>query len=674
MDFQNNLIKRKEYFGLVWIAAHRPSKLSKVDIIHMDLTKKCKDLSEYIINTHARKKNMKPKLSLLVSSHLMKGLVTILKKKHYYLYDELVNLKVQISRSYTLMEPKKTLKPKTPKKVKALDKDAIEIQQNFPDIMNVSSIESMVFAIDKSDMHQKSITMLEDDFINQSALIPIDFDYTVDQFGPATKDDSNFLMPMIDDYTIARMEGDRQIESIIEQQEIRPGVTSTDKKSEKYKERMPFGDLSNLPHEKAREEMTTEIAGITGHNILNELDQSSNIHPINIEEKQLQIPQINLFEPTVLENIQQSDLFIPEGQNQLTHLYESGLQENMDRLEPRGMVKTFSADITALKEDKLKRQQILLTRKRKHHNLIIDQNTELTVSETEKIRRLNKPYKPGTEQYNAQVEERKRLFREENTWLMTRNDYQSVDLFKEPYSNYSRRINVLNRHQQSFSIHIQSILKYKSLTTARQKNDSYFYLTETIEDRFQDSIELPKVDENSIAEKARKEISRTSGIRTSILIEEPKRDLNTRTSLLEQERDVSKKSYLIPPIRSDETLDRVPMMQSELEQLPQFEPIQNFVEDMPLDSMHSTGMFKNETTLMEIDNYETLLVNSIVANVVVLQELIKQSELPDKCKQMQKPRKFFAAKMFMATLNLAAKKSVIVKQKRYNGPITVKAI
>ena len=73
---------------------------------------------------------------------------------------------------------------------------------------------------------------------------------------------------------------------------------------------------------------------------------------------------------------------------------------------------------------------------------------------------------------------------------------------------------------------------------------------------------------------------------------------------------------------------------------------------MPLDSMQSIDATRNQAVLMEVDNYEALLVDSIASGgVVVLQELIKQSELPEKCKQMQKPRRFFAAKMFMATLS-----------------------
>ncbi len=40
MEYQNILIKRKEHFGLIWIAAHCSRKISKHDVLRLDLTKK----------------------------------------------------------------------------------------------------------------------------------------------------------------------------------------------------------------------------------------------------------------------------------------------------------------------------------------------------------------------------------------------------------------------------------------------------------------------------------------------------------------------------------------------------------------------------------------------------------------------------------------------------------
>ena len=200
------------------------------------------------------------------------------------LIDELVNLKLQISRSYTLIDPKKNLKSKTQKRVKPSEKAAIEIEQNFPDLMNLTSIESMMFAIDKSEMHQKSITMIDDqsDFVNRSSMIPIDFDYTMDQFGPASKDESNFLLPMIEDYTIARMENDKQVESLIDYVQDRPGVTSTGRKPERPSGRLPFTDLSNLTHEEQRHELVSDLGGFNEQTVVGRFDVSSKIPEINI--------------------------------------------------------------------------------------------------------------------------------------------------------------------------------------------------------------------------------------------------------------------------------------------------------------------------------------------------------------------------------------------------------
>lgn len=104
MNNQNTLIRRKEYFGLVWLAAHHPSKINKNDIIKMDLSAKCKQLSEYITNGNAKR----PKFSLLVLSHLMYGLVVILNKKNVYLYNELVTLRGMLNVTYTIDLKEKT--------------------------------------------------------------------------------------------------------------------------------------------------------------------------------------------------------------------------------------------------------------------------------------------------------------------------------------------------------------------------------------------------------------------------------------------------------------------------------------------------------------------------------------------------------------------------------------
>lgn len=115
----------------------------------------------------------------------------------------------------------------------------------------------MVFAMDRSDAHQRNITLADtDDFLNASTMIPIEHDYTMDSFGGLNPEDSRFLL---EDMTMARMEtAGKGVESMIDQF-IPPGVTSTvQKPMNPPSPRVPFGDLSNM-QELARYQEPTRV-------------------------------------------------------------------------------------------------------------------------------------------------------------------------------------------------------------------------------------------------------------------------------------------------------------------------------------------------------------------------------------------------------------------------------
>ncbi len=67
---------------------------------------------------------------------------------------------------------------------------------------------------------------------------------------------------------------------------------------------------------------------------------------------------------------------------------------------------------------------------------------------------------------------------------------------------------------------------------------------------------------------------------------------------------------------------------------------------------NALAMLDHTQQLTEIDVFETLIVKSLILEqTTILQLLIENNELPDKCKSAQKPRRYFAAKMFETTLS-----------------------
>ncbi len=102
----------------------------------------------------------------------------------------------------------------------------------------------MVHLLDKTGSRYRNVTMSEADDFSNTTLIPVEYDYTIDMFG-GMPSDPVFLMPQIDDYTLA-------LEDLSE----RPGITSTGRKPAHSVARAPFGDLTNI--EKVRDEQSIQ--------------------------------------------------------------------------------------------------------------------------------------------------------------------------------------------------------------------------------------------------------------------------------------------------------------------------------------------------------------------------------------------------------------------------------
>ncbi len=202
-----------------------------------------------------------------------------------------------------------------------------------------------------------------------------------------------------------------------------------------------------------------------------------------------------LFEPTVMEPVIQP-----------TIMYDNEVQiSDISQIPVHGMVKTFSADITALREEHLRKRELVISRKRK--NLIVDSVTEITLNAAESAKRRNHPYPVNSIEYIEQEREFREMFREKNTWRSTRYDFQSIDLVKEPLSmNALRTSRTLNPHQLKMSINYKHMMENKCLSTVAVGDDQYFYLTQVrdLEASYIDTL-LPSFNQNtpSIAEQKR---------------------------------------------------------------------------------------------------------------------------------------------------------------------------
>lgn len=291
------------------------------------------------------------------------------------------------------------------------------------------------------------------------------------------------------------------------------------------------------------------------------------------------------------------------------------------------------------------------------------------------MRRLNKQYRPGTQEYINQVDERRAFFRDNNPWLMTRNDFYGIELFKQPSGSLARRTAYpLNDYQQSFGISVKCVGKMNTLKSGVQLDHKYYYLTESLDTaRSQESYSKPTSEllvdksEASVTEKVRKNVFE-QGLGVSAHKAEELRRSKRQSSILSQP---NKRLSMMSDLRTDERQEPAIMEFPQLEPI-SMQPYDSILENIPLE--HQTTIPHNETALPELDNFEAMIMKNVGESDTqcVLQDLIRDSALPEKCKNAQKPRRMFAAKMFLTALNLAGKREINLEQQKSYGPITIK--
>jgi len=274
-----------------------------------------------------------------------------------------------------------------------------------------------------------------------------------------------------------------------------------------------------------------------------------------------------LFEPTVMEPVIQETIgYDNEAQN-----------VDINQIPERGMVKTFSADITALREEHLRKREVVINRKRK--NLIVDSFTEMTLSAAESAKRRNRQFPVGSHEYAEQARELHEMFREKNTWRGTRYEFQSIDLIKEPLSmNALRTSRTLNLHQLKMSINYRHLIEHKCLTTGSVIDDENFYLTQARDFDAPSSTLLPSFHENTMSmaeEKRQANESETAQRRLSFSgkSRELRSSKSKRDSMLKQTDTMNIKGES----RIEEPMPFA-MEPQPLEPMPPMQPLDSFIE------------------------------------------------------------------------------------------------
>lgn len=123
MFYQHTLLKKKGQFGIIWLAAHCPSKLNKHDIITLNLVSKCKEIQEFVINGPQKK----PRFSLQLSAHLMYGLLVLLNRQLNYLYNDLITFQTELKPVRF-----KPVLDANLKKARKVNKSTLAIKENLP--------------------------------------------------------------------------------------------------------------------------------------------------------------------------------------------------------------------------------------------------------------------------------------------------------------------------------------------------------------------------------------------------------------------------------------------------------------------------------------------------------------------------------------------------------------
>lgn len=682
MNNQTTLIKRKEYFGLVWLAAHHPSKINKIEIIKMDLSAKCKELTEYIVNGSAKR----PKFSLLVLSHLMYGLVIILNKKNTFLYNELVTLKGMLSVTFCPKEPKE--KSKSNKKVKAVDKKAITLKENIPEVFSQCSIETMELDRELELMNfqevrlknHKKITLDDtDDIIDRSTMIPVDYNYDMDMLGDGTG--MSYMFDLNEKHLLETT-----------------GMPLSKRSSltQAANERTPFRDLTNNAASVPRDRQKSRSTGQLNESILNPDAPGEQRKETTFNETATDmvdyIDPPNLFQETVLgiqDPLAEKQLeSIDENQQQLP----AGSQEFRDDIEEvvipdgrqRPLTKSISIELKELKNNITRKHAARETAKEravaKKSRLIIDTVTEISTSELKN--RMKPAYETDQEMFA--------YFREKNTWLATRNDYvlNDMQLFAAPFNQDAKRTDFPMSDYDMFkrnSMRNQLVIKSKLLKTSRGKDDKYSYLTEarervseianveeTTSSRVEESGQANKKGETCQKETQRKGKSLSQNVSQSNEIANEGGQKRQSTHQSVQGRNSIDQNVANQP---DQGFNQ-PELSANQQDLGLTSNVELTYQN-PLDLFDHKQLPPTEPAAVvtnlqsDIENYETIILNALrnSENAVVLQDLITDSILPARCLQTQTPRKYFAAKIFFTFLKMCGQRTIRLNQENHYDSI-----
>jgi len=554
MNYQGLLLKKKGQFGVVWFAAHHPSKITKQEVLQLDLASKCKEIKEYLINGESSK----PKFSLVVSSHLMLGLVVLLNKKNKYILDELVQLNSQLQTSYMHFYKKSEInkQTKTLKKVRADEPNLLTLNENLPQIGDITTIESLIDfenqLLDetiKKFKHAHGIT-LDESLYDRSNLIEIDYDFQRDSFDfipPApsrlaplpvssttligqTIPEENIIDEEVLPQNFTDLFDYQYLEKTIKQKQSTAKKPSKKGLLERSENLQLLGESTILTSEQDMERMRKEkdlyqgqfeITGVIAQDRTENIEKTNIIMPFPVDI----MPE--LYQETIIgeRDITTGGMVAPDNiserilTEEINELAKSG-QKVADGVvtlnEPiiteeiqnkKGITRTISLELKELQAKKLKKQQQAEKLALKKKKLLIDEQKQISSTEMlKRMKTLSRETKKRRariieeEEDEEQLEEEEigettinlsRLFSKKSIFLQTKYDFMFINLYKQPSCQLSRQTTrLLNTNE--LNKYVKCDFLRKNMISGKISNENYFYLTQSREQRSLHERSIPR--------------------------------------------------------------------------------------------------------------------------------------------------------------------------------------
>lgn len=628
MNFQNTLLKRKGRFGTIWLAAHHPSKISKIEIVQLNLSRKCDEIIEFVLNG----REDRPKFSLVVSSHLMYGLCVLIKKQNQYLYDDLIYLKQEIHKCY-ISDKLVLKKEKTPRKrAKPAERTIITLKENLPEL--ITSFET--FYETENERLRKA---LEESYEKHEHPKPhIQISLVEEPLEPTTiiqAEDFQFDTGM----AFLQVENFQDTYFNIENLE-RTKVTSTAKFADRVQPRIPFKELSTNEQYR-RAELTTTIAQDQGTTIYDELESLLHKRTEAVENVppggELPLPLPELYQETIFE----PSVAVP--------LVEPTVEATEVTIAPVEKTVVPAVEVTIEPE----RVEITKVRgkKEKKRGLIIDQVTEFTKAD------LAKRIKKSEDREHEEIE-LSQMFAKSRQEIKLNYDYLHQDLLKQPSNLMMRRTNRIysNDNLRHF---VQTKLIMPVLKSNKLKADEYFYTTESRRYEPTESLISLEVEERREARestsKGRKRESTT----------------NLEMESAHTSSKLTKDSTGGTRLNLEESNTINYQEQYQFESIPQMYPH----EETPAIYIQPPSPVRVEK-VVEVDNFEKFLIDEIHKReekneIPILQDIIKKADLRDIGEQN---RRKFATKLFRQTLMMCKDNKLNAKQEETYSDIELNLI